>query len=184
MKCTICLHPRRAAIEREIVGGGSIPVVAQTFNVSSDALYRHRRSHLTRPTPGTATSDARERDAERREQNDRVVRGVMSKLAHQLASAEARGDTLNAIRSARALLQATEIGSRMNDSGSVAEGDYNQSGVPSRIVIHTASDGEALEPDAYEAWFNQLLHPDQYRLWWQERQAEGAVEVWLPDNGR
>jgi hypothetical protein len=184
-KCSICVHRHRAAIERDMVGGISVPVVAQQYNVSPDALYRHRRSHLTRPTPGNSTPETRERDAERREQNDRVVRAVQSKLAGQLNRAEARGDTLNAIRSARALLQATEIGARMNDNGSsVAEGDFGGSTVPGRIVITTKESGEARTPDEYRAWFNQLLSPDQYQLWWAERQEQECVEVWLPHNGR
>lgn len=184
MRCTICAHPKRAAIEREALGGLPVRAVARNYNVSEDALYRHQRMHLSRPTPGNSTSEGRERDLDRREANDRVVRAVMSKLAGQLNRAEQAGDTLNAVRISRAIVQAAEASHRMDDTGSVPEGDWGGSSVPPRIVIHTSA-SEALDPDAYRAWYNQLLPPDAYAEWWSERdRAEHAVEIRLPDNGR
>lgn len=45
--CTICTHEKRAQIDMGIVYGLSVPVVAARFKVSSDAIYRHRKAHLT-----------------------------------------------------------------------------------------------------------------------------------------
>ncbi|HEY6467646.1 MAG TPA: hypothetical protein VIY69_16715 [Candidatus Acidoferrales bacterium] len=40
-KCQICHHPDREAIEKEYVGWGQPPVIAQHYGVPVRALYRH-----------------------------------------------------------------------------------------------------------------------------------------------
>lgn len=45
--CTICTHEKRAQIDLGIVHALSVPALAARFNVSADAIYRHRRRHLT-----------------------------------------------------------------------------------------------------------------------------------------
>lgn len=43
-KCTVCQHPERKEIDRRIVEGqGSGPAIARLFNLSHDAVARHRR---------------------------------------------------------------------------------------------------------------------------------------------
>jgi hypothetical protein len=45
-KCCICVHEQRSEIERSVVAGDSYRTVAQRFDVSRDAVVRHRK-HLT-----------------------------------------------------------------------------------------------------------------------------------------
>lgn len=45
-RCTVCSHPKRAEIDAAIVGGGVIRDIARRFDVSKDALCRHRDGHL------------------------------------------------------------------------------------------------------------------------------------------
>lgn len=43
-KCTVCQHPERKEIDRRIIEGqGSGPAIARLFNLSHDAIARHRR---------------------------------------------------------------------------------------------------------------------------------------------
>lgn len=39
--CTVCGHPERAAIERELVGRASMRAIARRYNVGREALTRH-----------------------------------------------------------------------------------------------------------------------------------------------
>lgn len=45
-KCTICAHPQREAIDRDLVGGNSFRNVADRFGVSPTAAFRHSRDHI------------------------------------------------------------------------------------------------------------------------------------------
>jgi phage protein D len=45
-KCSICAHPNRDSIDREIVEGKSYRDIARRFRVSKDAVYRHAQHHL------------------------------------------------------------------------------------------------------------------------------------------
>ena len=45
-RCTICDHPDREALDRELSAGGAIGTIAAIYGVSPDALKRHRANHL------------------------------------------------------------------------------------------------------------------------------------------
>lgn len=45
-KCTVCTHPQREAIDRELVSGISFRNVADRFGVSPTAAFRHGREHI------------------------------------------------------------------------------------------------------------------------------------------
>lgn len=45
-KCTVCSHPERERIDEALVSGGVIRNIAERFSLSSQALLRHRDSHL------------------------------------------------------------------------------------------------------------------------------------------
>jgi hypothetical protein len=45
--CTICHHPTRHAVELALVHRTPLRVIADRYDVSKDALYRHRKLHLT-----------------------------------------------------------------------------------------------------------------------------------------
>lgn len=45
-KCSICIHPQRAEIDKALIAGLVLRDVAQRFTTSRDALFRHKRDHL------------------------------------------------------------------------------------------------------------------------------------------
>ena len=47
LRCTICIHPARPQIDLAIATGLSKRVIAQRFEVSPDAVWRHNQAHLT-----------------------------------------------------------------------------------------------------------------------------------------
>lgn len=46
-KCSICIHPNRAAIDKALVAGESLRSVAQRTGTSATALHRHKAAHLS-----------------------------------------------------------------------------------------------------------------------------------------
>lgn len=85
-QCSICSHPDRTAIDKEIVAGTAFRVIAQRFAVSSDSLQRHKVGHLADLLTRAAVVE-QERGVElvtqQREQSaaqDAVALDVMSKL--------------------------------------------------------------------------------------------------------
>jgi hypothetical protein len=62
--CSICTNPRRVGIDKAIVAGESNRAIARQFDVSKDAVARHRKDHL--PGKLVKAADAKERrDAEK-----------------------------------------------------------------------------------------------------------------------
>lgn len=47
LRCTICIHPARPQIDLAIATGLSKRAIAQRFEVSPDAVWRHNQAHLT-----------------------------------------------------------------------------------------------------------------------------------------
>ena len=47
LRCTICNHPARPQIDLAIATGFSKRAVAERFQVSRDAVWRHAQAHLT-----------------------------------------------------------------------------------------------------------------------------------------
>lgn len=85
-QCSICTHPNRQEIDREIVAGTAIRGIAQRFAVSSDSLQRHKMTHLT-DLLASAVEAERERGVElvtrQREQDaerEAVALDVMTEL--------------------------------------------------------------------------------------------------------
>ena len=63
-KCSICSHPRKLAINREIVRGTSESKIADQFDVSKSALGRHRRGgHLDAQLKRAAEREALDADS-------------------------------------------------------------------------------------------------------------------------
>lgn len=46
MKCTICNHPEREAIDKALVSDKSIRSIAAQYNVALTSLRRHKENHL------------------------------------------------------------------------------------------------------------------------------------------
>jgi hypothetical protein len=62
--CSICTHPRQQEIETAIISRQSNRAIARQFDVSKDAVARHRKDHL--PEKLTKAADAKgRRDAEK-----------------------------------------------------------------------------------------------------------------------
>ena len=54
--CSICRHPQRHAIEADLRAGSSYRDVGRRYNISKDAVSRHRASHVSlHTTPALAT---------------------------------------------------------------------------------------------------------------------------------
>lgn len=45
-RCQVCEHPQRAQIELGLARKTSVPALARKFDISKDALYRHRDNHM------------------------------------------------------------------------------------------------------------------------------------------
>ncbi len=45
-RCTVCDHPQREEIDRQLVCGGSYRDIARQFGLSKDAISRHKESHI------------------------------------------------------------------------------------------------------------------------------------------
>lgn len=46
--CPICTHPKRLAIDREIISGTSILKISRKYGQKQDPLYQHAKNHLSR----------------------------------------------------------------------------------------------------------------------------------------
>ncbi len=44
--CSACSHSKRKSIDKEIVNNGNISKIAEKYNLSTNALYRHRDNHI------------------------------------------------------------------------------------------------------------------------------------------
>ena len=49
-KCSACLHPRLAELNREIVRGSALNAVSRRFGLSQSAVHRHAKNHLSDET--------------------------------------------------------------------------------------------------------------------------------------
>ena len=48
MTCKVCNHPQRLDIDRELVSGKSLTMIANTYGVDWQAVRRHKEGHLSR----------------------------------------------------------------------------------------------------------------------------------------
>ena len=103
-KCSICTNSQRPEIEKAVLAGNSYRTVAQRFQVSRDAVVRHRR-HLTATTPNSI-------------QIERIFEsGTLVEQLHRLTSeaqrlkekAEMAGDFRTALAAVRELCRIVEL---------------------------------------------------------------------------
>lgn len=102
--CTLCSHPLRDAIDETLVKGSSVRQVAETFGVSSQAVQRHRTSHL----PETLVRAHEAEEAARAADLLGQLRDLQKQTLRTLADAERAGElrtVLAAVREARGNLQ-------------------------------------------------------------------------------
>ena len=141
--CTICSHPDLGSIDAALVAGEPYRGIAQRFEASSSAVYRHQQDHLP-----TALAKAKEAE-EVAHGGDLLdqVRSLQGKALAILTKAESSGDlrsALGAVREARGCLEllAKMLG-MMKDRHEVDVRVYG------RFVIGTGY-GEPEEPTVVE----------------------------------
>ena len=64
LRCTICIHPARPQIDLAIATGLSKRAIAQRFEVSPDAVWRHHQTHLTAEMRAALTVRLLQRDGD------------------------------------------------------------------------------------------------------------------------
>ena len=47
-KCSVCRHPDRETLDRELAGGLTLREAADKYGVNKDAVGRHKRNHLSK----------------------------------------------------------------------------------------------------------------------------------------
>lgn len=47
MKCSVCLHPKRKEIDRDLIAGEPIRNIAEQFHLGSTSVFRHKQNHLS-----------------------------------------------------------------------------------------------------------------------------------------
>lgn len=99
LRCSICTHPEREAIDRALVSGEPLRKIAQRLAVSEHALHRHKRDHIV-----AALAQASEAATVAADDLLGQVRMLQEKTLAILTKAEATGGlnlSLVAVREAR-----------------------------------------------------------------------------------
>lgn len=119
-QCTICRHEKRHQIDLGLVYGVSANALARRFEVSADAIHRHRRNHLS-PVQRAAILAAQkptEIDLEALERSE--AEGILSQLVAQRARLQQHtemamdiGDVRAAVAVERAITSNLELVARL-----------------------------------------------------------------------
>jgi hypothetical protein len=146
VKCKICTHPERSAIDKTVVGGTSLRVIASQFAVSRSAVDRHK-GHITK-----ALAEARKTEVkEVVSLKDRAER-VLSRLEFLAEKSRDPKDWLPAIR-------AIELLGKLNgelQTGSQI-GIQVVNGQPARMV---AVGSEAWQ-ESFRDYLDRLIEDDE-----------------------
>jgi len=107
--CSICGHPQRAEIERELLGGTSFRKVAARYETTPQSLIRHRNAHMSRSIVAAAQHEAREveqaHDASLLDQ----VRDLSRRALEMMAEARSAGDLRTALSGVSAATKLLEL---------------------------------------------------------------------------
>jgi hypothetical protein len=107
--CTVCNHQDRAAIDKALVDGRSLRVIAGHFGTNKNALDRHRK-HLA---PALTLAKQSERVTEATSLLSRVER-IMGRVETICESATRERDWLPAISASRELRSCLELLGRLS----------------------------------------------------------------------
>ena len=91
--CTICTHPSRNAIDHALVAGEAYRSVANRFECSASAVFRHKSTHML-------DAMLKAREAEEREHGGDLLAdllGLHDRTLAILTSAENSGDDRTAL---------------------------------------------------------------------------------------
>ena len=111
--CSICVHPKHAAINAALVAGEPYRAVAQRFAASRDAVFRHKRDHIpTLVAKAVAANDAAEvaEAGSLLEQTHHLYR----EAREILAQAKADGDGRLALLAVAAAARVLELEAKVN----------------------------------------------------------------------
>lgn len=118
-QCSICAHRERAAIDLALARGVSVSALARRYKVSTDAIYRHQRSHLPPQLrakllagPDTAIDIDRLKETESQSLLANLV-ALRNRLFASLDVAEEAGDSGMAARVAAQLHKNLELTGRL-----------------------------------------------------------------------
>jgi hypothetical protein len=106
----VCTHPDRVLIERAKICGAGNEELGRRYNVSSDAIYRHQRNHVSEETRRAYLSEdglrqlAHQAAADGLSTMDRY-RVAIGDLQNQARQAAADGDRAGLANISRALFQ-------------------------------------------------------------------------------
>ena len=103
-KCSICVNGSRTEIEQSVLAGDSYRAVAQRFQVSRDAVVRHRR-HLKAATPNSIQVEQIFESGSLIEQ----LRRLTSEAQRLKEKAEMAGDFRTALAAVRELCRIVEL---------------------------------------------------------------------------
>lgn len=108
-RCTICDHPERTAIDRELVAGTPLRHIAERFGLSLASVARHKDGHLPREL--TAAREA----ATAAEADDLLAQVARLRTdARRIAErAERRRDLRTALQGIRELSRLVELQARL-----------------------------------------------------------------------
>jgi len=112
--CTVCTSPAHALVDTELAGGAPLAAVARRHRLSSDAVRRHRESHLSPALKRLSLEKVRAESAESAFSAtvDRVE-SLVGRLEALLSVAEERKSLVGGATVARELRQCLELISRL-----------------------------------------------------------------------
>lgn len=103
--CSCCNHPRRQDIDKAIVAGESNRSIARQFDVSKDAVARHRKAHI-------APKVAKAAEARERVGADKLLEIMESLLSTSIGcirDARASGDNRTALTAVRETRETAKV---------------------------------------------------------------------------
>lgn len=112
-RCTICVHPQRAEIEKALLGGRPAVHIAREFSVGRDALRRHAAAHLARSGPATRP-DIRAHDQDRAVDNRKILEALRNRALNWMQQAERDRDYVLAMRASREAIRALTLMLRLD----------------------------------------------------------------------
>ncbi len=102
--CSICVHPHRAEIDRDLVAGGAFRNIAERYGTSATALTRHKKEHV----PGHVAKAKEAAQVAAADDLLQQLKALRNKAISILQQAEQAGDfrtALMGIREARGCIE-------------------------------------------------------------------------------
>jgi hypothetical protein len=107
--CSICSHPQRQAIDRELAAGAVLSKISAKFHVIHESLRRHRDSHL----PARVIQAQQEEDVRQALDVVAQLRAINGATLQILQQARAVGDGGLALRAIDRLQRQIELQARL-----------------------------------------------------------------------